>query len=60
MGMTVPLIYDKYEDKIKRVGEKMRMQLVKIYNTLDEKLIRKVMKKLHVVKVEEVEEKKTE
>lgn len=58
VGMTVPPIYAKNEDKIKRCGEWMKMQSRRIYDTVDEKVFKKMKNK--VVQIKEEEEKKVE
>ncbi|OVA10506.1 Reticulon [Macleaya cordata] len=56
MGMTVPVIYVKYEDQIKRCGERMRVKLRRCYDLVDEKLLRKLKHKFGFL----IEEKKKE
>ncbi|POO02728.1 Reticulon [Trema orientale] len=46
MGMTVPVIYVKYEDNIKRLREGVRRQLKRYYDKFDEKVIKKVTSKV--------------
>ncbi|KAK6924099.1 hypothetical protein RJ641_010299 [Dillenia turbinata] len=45
LGTTVPVIYVKYENKIQRVGERMRMQMRSVYERVDEneKLIQTIL-----------------
>ncbi|XP_021275343.1 reticulon-like protein B13 [Herrania umbratica] len=56
-AMTVPLIYVKYGDQIKRCGERLKDQFRRLYERFDEKVIRKMKNK--IVK-EENKEKKVE
>lgn len=59
LGMTVPVIYTKYEDKINRFWEWVRMQCRRFYDMVDEKVVKNV--KNRIVKRKEVtEEKKVE
>ena len=39
---TVPLVYDKYEDKVDSYGEKAMAELKKQYAVLDAKVLRKI------------------
>lgn len=39
---TVPLVYDKYEDKIDPYGEKAMAELKKQYAVFDEKVLSKI------------------
>ncbi|CAN8274135.1 unnamed protein product [Cochlearia groenlandica] len=39
---TVPLVYDKYEDKVDPLGEKAMIELKKQYAVLDEKVLSKI------------------
>ena len=39
---TVPLAYDKYEDKVDPLGEKAMIELKKQYAVLDEKVLSKI------------------
>ncbi|CAN6563038.1 unnamed protein product [Malus baccata var. baccata] len=57
MGMTVPAMYVKYEDKIGRSEEKLKAQLKRYYDTLDEKVVKKIQNKVTVgeEKVKKVE-----
>ncbi|KAL6273790.1 hypothetical protein ACE6H2_024482 [Prunus campanulata] len=56
-GMTVPAMYVKYQDKIERGEEKLKAQLKRYYNTVDEKVVKKLQNK---VTVGEEREKKAE
>ncbi|XP_008241555.1 PREDICTED: reticulon-like protein B13 [Prunus mume] len=56
-GMTVPAMYVKYQDKIKRGEEKLKAQLKRYYDTVDEKVVKKLQNK---VTVREEKEKKVE
>lgn len=51
VGMTVPVIYVKNEDKIKRFEEWMRMQARRLCDMVDEKVVKRM--KNRVVKVKE-------
>ncbi|KAA8531758.1 hypothetical protein F0562_006525 [Nyssa sinensis] len=55
VGMTVPVIYVKYEDKIKGHGERLRVHCERFYSMIDEKVFRKLKNK--VVGDEKKEEK---
>ncbi|KAE7999547.1 hypothetical protein FH972_003964 [Carpinus fangiana] len=57
MGMTVPVLYMKYEDNIKRHGERVKGQARRFYDTVDEKVVKNMKNK---VVVERKEEKKVE
>ncbi|CAH2080215.1 unnamed protein product [Thlaspi arvense] len=43
---TVPVLYEKYEDKVDAVGEKAMREIKKHYAVLDEKVLSKVMSKI--------------
>ncbi|EEF40020.1 reticulon-like protein B13 [Ricinus communis] len=58
MGMSVPVIYVKNEEKIKRCEEWMKMKARRFYEMMDEKVFKQVKNK--VVKVEEKKDKKVE
>ncbi|KAL7224055.1 hypothetical protein ACSBR1_025498 [Camellia fascicularis] len=53
MGMTLPAIYVKYEDKVKGCGERLRMQCNKFYGMIDDKVISKIKNNVVVEKKEE-------
>ncbi|XP_057500398.1 reticulon-like protein B13 [Actinidia eriantha] len=46
VGMTVPVIYVKYEDKLKSYYERFRMQCKRFYSMLDDKVLGKIKKKV--------------
>ncbi|GFY93875.1 hypothetical protein Acr_09g0003210 [Actinidia rufa] len=46
VGMTVPVIYVKYEDKLKSNYERFRMQCKRFYSMLDDKVLGKIKKKV--------------
>lgn len=46
LGFTVPVIYEKYEDKIDPIGEKAWIEIKKQYAVLDEKVLSKIPKSL--------------
>lgn len=46
LGFTVPVIYEKHEDKIDPFGEKAWIEMKKQYAVLDEKVISKIPKSL--------------
>ncbi|XP_022751305.1 reticulon-like protein B13 [Durio zibethinus] len=46
MVMTVPVIYVKYGDQIKRCGERVKAQFRRIYEMFEEKMMRKMKKKI--------------
>lgn len=48
---TVPVIYDKYEDKIDPVAEKAWIEIKKLYAVFDEKVISKIPRSLNKKKV---------
>ncbi|KAF5463863.1 hypothetical protein F2P56_013991, partial [Juglans regia] len=59
MGMTVPALYIKFEEQIKRIWERVKMQCRRLYDMVDEKVVKNM--KNRVVKMKEVEtEKKAE
>lgn len=60
MGMTVPVMYEKYGDKIKRCGEKAKVKSRKFYGKVDEKVINKLKNKFITKDKEEIKEKKIE
>ncbi|KFK33000.1 hypothetical protein AALP_AA6G316900 [Arabis alpina] len=43
---TIPVIYEKYEDKIDAYGEKAMKEIKKQYAVLDEKVLSKIMSKI--------------
>ncbi|KAH0909453.1 hypothetical protein HID58_032774, partial [Brassica napus] len=43
---TVPVLYEKYEDKVDHFGEKAMKEIKKQYAVLDEKVLSKVMSKI--------------
>lgn len=51
IGMTVPVIYVKYEDKIMRSVEKIKGQGRRLYEKVDEKILKKVQNKLGFVEI---------
>ncbi|KAF7136098.1 hypothetical protein RHSIM_Rhsim08G0104600 [Rhododendron simsii] len=60
LGMTMPPIYVKYEDKIKVFGERLRMQFKKYYDMVDEKVLSKIRNKVAGERKAEVKAKKIE
>ncbi|KAI3689814.1 hypothetical protein L2E82_47784 [Cichorium intybus] len=52
LGFTVPVTYEKYEDKIDPFGEKAWIEIKKQYAVLDEKVISKIPKSLKSIKKE--------
>ncbi|XP_058228497.1 reticulon-like protein B13 [Rhododendron vialii] len=60
LGMTVPPIYVKYEDKIKGFGERLRMQVKKYYEMVDQKVLSKIRNKVAGERKAEVRMKKIE
>ncbi|XWS33660.1 hypothetical protein CRYUN_Cryun22dG0101600 [Craigia yunnanensis] len=56
MVMTVPVIYVKYGDQIKRFREMVKAELRRFYETFDEKVMRKMKNKI----VKQEKEKKNE
>ena len=48
MGMTIPPIYMKYEDKIRRCNEKVKKQWRTYYDMFDEKVMKKVKGKVPI------------
>jgi hypothetical protein len=43
---TIPVLYEKYEDKVDAYGEKAMREIKKQYAVLDEKVLRKVISKI--------------
>ncbi|KAK9231153.1 hypothetical protein WN943_021385 [Citrus x changshan-huyou] len=60
MGMTVPVIDEKYGDKIKRCGETAKVKSRRFYEEVDEKVIKKLKSKFVTKDKEEIKEKKIE
>ncbi|GAV88473.1 Reticulon domain-containing protein [Cephalotus follicularis] len=56
MGMTVPVVYIKYEDKIKRCVEWVKVKSRKMSDMVNERIIKKVKKKINNVKEKEKKE----
>ncbi|KAJ4849487.1 hypothetical protein Tsubulata_030304 [Turnera subulata] len=46
VGLTVPLIYVKNEERIKRWEQRVRMQLRRFYDKVDEKVFKKIKNKV--------------
>ena len=46
VSMTIPVIYMKYEDKIKRYGKRVKVQCRKLVEVVDEKVFKNVKNKL--------------
>ena len=44
--MTVPVIYVKYGDQIKRFTERVKAELRRLYEMFDEKVMRKMKNKI--------------
>ncbi|WCJ31064.1 Reticulon-like protein B13 [Euphorbia peplus] len=57
-GMSIPLIYEKNEERIKRFDESVRMKARRCYETVDEKVVKQVMNKVSNVKDEGIINKK--
>lgn len=57
MSMTIPVIYIKYEDKIKRYGERVKVHWRKLVEIVDEKVFMNVKNKLFKQKEKENEKK---
>ncbi|XP_011039227.1 PREDICTED: reticulon-like protein B13 [Populus euphratica] len=55
VGMTVPVIYLKNEDKIKRFEEWMRMQARRLCDLVDEKVVRRMKNRVAKVKENKVD-----
>uniref|UniRef100_A0A7N1A9R4 Reticulon-like protein n=1 Tax=Kalanchoe fedtschenkoi TaxID=63787 RepID=A0A7N1A9R4_KALFE len=58
IGMTVPVTYWKYEDKIKRYGEGLKVRWGRMCQVVDDRVVRKVKSKFvvnHVKKDKKVE-----
>ncbi|OAY33835.1 reticulon-like protein B13 [Manihot esculenta] len=60
VGMTVPVIYMKYEERIKGGGEWMKQQARRFSVMVDDKVWKKVKNKFHRVDKAEEKEKKVE
>lgn len=58
LGMTVPALYVRHEDKVTQLGEKMKTGSRRLYERVDEKVIKKMKSKFHAK--QETGEKKTE
>lgn len=58
MGMTVPVTCIKYEDKIKRYVESVKVQGRRFCDMVDEKVVKKIMSNYRMVQVKK--EKKVE
>ena len=58
MSMTIPVIYIKYEDKIKRYGERVKVHWTKLVEIVDEKVFMNVKNKLFKQKEKENENEK--
>lgn len=43
---TIPVLYEKYEDKVDAFGEKVMKEMKKQYAVLDEKVLSKVLSKI--------------
>lgn len=43
---TIPVLYEKYEDKVDAFGEKAMKEIKKQYAVLDEKVLSKVLSKI--------------
>jgi len=56
MGMTVPVLYMKYEDNIKRHEEWVKGQARRFYDMVDEKVVKNMKNRI----VERKKEKKVE
>ncbi|KAL5752860.1 hypothetical protein ACOSP7_023050 [Xanthoceras sorbifolium] len=52
MGMTVPVMYAKYEDKIKRAGDQVKVKSKRLYDMVEEKMKSKVVIKGKEKKIE--------
>ncbi|CBI18559.3 unnamed protein product, partial [Vitis vinifera] len=57
MSVTIPVIYIKYEDKIKRYGERVKVHWRKLVEIVDEKVFMNVKNKLFKQKEKENEKK---
>ncbi|XP_061949518.1 reticulon-like protein B13 isoform X2 [Populus nigra] len=55
VGMTVPVIYVKNEDKIKRFEEWMRMQARRLCDMVDEKVVKRMKNRVVEVKEKRVD-----
>ena len=54
--MIVPTLYIKYEEQIKRIWERVKMQCRRLYDMIDERVVKNM--KNRVLKMKEVEKEK--
>lgn len=48
MGMTIPVIYARYKDNLKRSEEWVEAQARRYYDMVDEKVVKKIKNKVTV------------
>ncbi|MFS7974032.1 hypothetical protein Hanom_Chr09g00863671 [Helianthus anomalus] len=62
VGMSVPVIWVKYDYKIRENGKRLQMQSKRVYSMIDEKVLQKLKAKVkvNVPRKEESKEKKVE
>ncbi|KAM0032192.1 hypothetical protein Hdeb2414_s0016g00472361 [Helianthus debilis subsp. tardiflorus] len=62
VGMSVPVIWVKYDYKIRENGKRLQMQSKRFYSMIDEKVLQKLKAKVKVnaPRKEEIKEKKVE
>ncbi|XP_071727868.1 reticulon-like protein B13 [Rutidosis leptorrhynchoides] len=61
VGMSVPVIWLKYDNKIREHGKRLQMHSKRFYSMMDEKVVQKIMNKVKVkTPRQEVKEKKIE
>nr|XP_043614300.1 reticulon-like protein B13 [Erigeron canadensis] len=60
MGMIVPVIWVKYDNKIREIGTRLQRQSKRLYSKIDEKVLQKVKNKFNSSSKKEVKEKKAE
>lgn len=59
MGMTIPVIYARYKENLKRSEEWVKGQTRRYYDMVDEKVVKNIKNKVTVTK-ENYKEKKVE
>lgn len=60
LSVTIPVLYIKYEDKIKRYGERVKMQCKKLVEIVDEKVLKNLKNRSFKHKDKGIENEKKE
>lgn len=60
LSVTIPVVYIKYEDKIKRYGERVKMHCRKLVEIVDEKVLKNLKNRLFKHKDKGIENEKNE